>query len=197
MKSAIVFLAVLAVSAGLYTRYAPQRYPPGVLIHAEPTQTLLQDDAPSMQRAGFSIRALARFELDARVLHKRHYRYDPVASLAPVDLAVGWGPMSDQQVLDQLSISQSNRFFWYEWRNQPPIPQDEITCHSTNMHLIPSNEEMRKKIDGLHAGDLIHLSGLLVEAAQPGMPPWRSSLSRTDSGKGACEIVWVESLEKF
>ena len=40
----------------------------------------------------------------------------------------------------------------------------------------------------------IHLSGLLVEASGPGTGTWRSSLSRTDTGNGACELVWVEEL---
>jgi hypothetical protein len=44
---------------------------------------------------------------------------------------------------------------------------------------------------------LIHLSGLLVEATGPEIGTWRSSLSRTDSGNGACELVWVEELEQI
>jgi hypothetical protein len=167
------------------------------MVSSDPLQTEIGADAATMERAGFSLQPLAHFELDARVLHKRGYRFDPVGKLAPVDLAVGWGPMSDQQVLDKLSISQSNRFFWYEWSNQPPIPKDEIVSHATNMHLIPSSREVEKKIAAVRTGDLIHLRGLLVEAQKSGMPPWRSSLSRTDDGKGACEIVWVESLEKI
>ena len=44
------------------------------------------------------------FMVDCRE-SKRRYRYDAVEKLAPYDLAVGWGSMSDQQVLDKLSIS--------------------------------------------------------------------------------------------
>ena len=47
--------------------------------------------------------------------------------------------MSDQTVLDQLKISQSMRFYWYEYRMPPPIPQDEIMKHSANLHIIPAN----------------------------------------------------------
>ena len=142
----------------------------------------------------FHFRPLARFALDARVLHRKVYRYDPGAALVPVDLAVGWGQMSDQAVLDQLSISQSARFFWYEYRGQPPIPSAEIVSHATNLHLIPSTDALAARCKSLRSGELIHLSGLLVEASGPEIGSWRSSLSRTDSGNGACELVWVEEL---
>ena len=174
---------------------APITYPPGVLVSAEPAQTALGPADSDLGRGPFHLQPLARFELDARVLHQKIYRYDKQAALVPVDLAVGWGAMSDQAVLDQLQISQSARFFWYEWQhNPPPIAQSEIIAHATNLHLIPSTPELAKRCRALRAGELIHLRGLLVEATGPEIGTWRSSLSRTDSGNGACELVWVEEL---
>jgi hypothetical protein len=41
------------------------------------------------------------------------------------------------------------------------------------------------------AGKLIHLNGYLVEVHGPNGFNWRSSLSRTDTGAGSCELVWV------
>ena len=162
-----VFIALLATAWFLYARInAPIAYPPGVLIAAEPQQTITTSDDGPFDEGKFHFQPLAHFALDARVLHQKIYRYDHAAALVPVDLAVGWGPMSDQAVLDQLEISQSARFFWYQ-------------CKS------------------LRTGELIHLSGLLVEATGPEIGTWRSSLSRTDSGNGACELVWVEEIEKL
>ncbi len=46
----------------------------------------------------------------------------------------------------------------------------------------------------LRTGELIHLRGLFVEASGPGIGTRRSSLTRTDTGNGACELVWVEEL---
>jgi hypothetical protein len=131
------------------------------------------------------------------VLHQKIYRYDRGADLVPVDLAVGWGPMSDQAVLDRLAISQASRFFYYEYKGAPPIPREEIVSHATNLHLIPSDKTIATQCRALRSGDLIHLAGLLVEASGPGVGTWRSSLSRTDTGNGACELVWVEEVEKL
>ena len=49
----------------------------------------------------------------------------------------------------------------------------------------------------LGTGELIHLRGLLVEATAPEIGTWRSSLSRTGTGNGACELVWVKEIEKL
>lgn len=197
MKSVIAFVAFVVVAWFAYERInAPIIYPPGVLLAEDPEQR----DPPSeavFDYKKFRLRPLAAFVLDARVLHRKIYRYDSGAALVPVDLAVGWGPMSDQAVLDRLEISQSARFYFYEYRNPPPIPPEEITSHSTNMHLIPSTDEIAAQCKSLRSGELIHLSGLLVEATGPGIGTWTSSLTRTDRGKGACELVWVEDLQKI
>jgi hypothetical protein len=196
---AILLLVLVCVAGFAFVRYsAPRTYPPGVLVNSEPVQKPLSGIEPAAQRAGFTITPLARFSVDARVLHRRNYGPgDPVAKLSPVDLALGWGPMSDQAVLDRLQIKQSMRFYFWRWEGQPPIPESEIISHSSNMHLVPSSDAMQSRLQSVRTGDLIRLSGLLIEVSKPGEAPWRSSLSRTDTGRGACEIVWVESLERL
>jgi len=193
----IAFIAALVAAWFVYHRMnAPITYPPGVLLAGEPEQ----HDPPyevSFDYKKFHLRPLAAFVIDARVLHRKTYRYDSQAALAPVDLAVGWGPMSDQEVLDRLTISQSARFYFYEYKNPPPIPKEEITAHSSNLHLIPSSDAIAAECKSLRTGELIHLSGLLVQATGPGIGTWTSSTSRTDSGNGACELIWVEDLEKI
>jgi hypothetical protein len=190
----LAFIALLVAAWFVYGRVnAPIAYPAGVLIASEPTQRPLPNDV-SFYYGKFRLKPLAEFALDARVLHRKIYRYDRGAALVPVDLAVGWGPMSDQAVLDQLEITQSARFFFYEYQHQPPILREEITCHATNLHLIPSTGAIAAQCKSLRTGELIHLSGLLVEATGPGIGTWHSSLTRSDSGNGACELVWVEEL---
>ena len=164
-------------------------------MQAEPTQVNLPSDEPAVEFRDFHLKPLARFGLDARLLHSRIYRFDPGARLVPIDLAVGWGPMSDQQVLDRLRITQSMRFFWYEYQNPPPIPKDEIISHATNIHIIPSTPELAANCKSLRSGALVHLSGDLVEASGSGIGTWRSSLSRTDTGNGACELLYLKEME--
>lgn len=138
--------------------------------------------------------ALAPFQLDAaRVLGREDYRFDRGAQLSPTDLALGWGPMDDPQVFGRIEIRQSNR--WYYWRTtEYPIPRRDIERHSANMHMIPANAEVASVLARLKPGVRISLAGQLVRVEGDDGFRWVSSLSREDTGDGACELVWVERL---
>jgi len=192
-RFALVGLLVCLCAGGVAWLRPDDR--PGVLAPDEPLQQMLGADAPSFSREGWQIHALATYDITARVLHKKRYYVGPTADLVPYDFAVGWGPMSDSAVLRHLTISQGNRFFFWEYQEPPPIPQDQIICHAANMHLIPSSGAVRRALWWASAGDVVRLTGYLVEASYPGWNLWRSSLSRTDTGNGSCELMWVESCE--
>ena len=54
---------------------------------------------------------------------------------------------------------------------------------------------MAAALKQVRAGSVVRIEGLLVEANRDDGWRWRSSLSREDSGGGACELLWVERLE--
>ena len=170
------------------------KVPPGSVAPNEPAQVRASD--PTLYRHGrYDLEVLADFEIEARVLGKALYRSGREAELSPVDLALGWGPMSDTAVLEKLSISQGGRFYHYRWENQPPIPLEEIVRSSANMHLIPVDATAEKIMKDVRVGQVVHIVGQLVEARASDGWRWRSSLTRTDSGNGACELVRVESID--
>ena len=139
---------------------------------------------------GHTITPLQPFRLEARVLGREDYRFDRGARISPTDLALGWGPMADPQVLARIDISQGNR--WYHWRTDDfPIPRREIETHSANMHLIPADAAVAQALRGVRAGQNVRIDGWLVQADAPDGWRWRSSLTREDSGGGACELVYV------
>jgi hypothetical protein len=100
-------------------------------------------------------------------------------------------------VLDRLEISQSMRFYWYQYHMPPPIPKEQIISRSTNVHVIPATPSIASFCKSLRSGELVHLEGKLVEATGPEINVWRSSLSRTDSGNGACELMLVEDCARL
>ncbi len=107
--------------------------------------------------------------------------------------------MSDSKVLNKLDISQSGRFYWYRWSNQPPIPHQEIINSSANMHMIPSNLEIAKKLKQVKKDDQVTISGWLVHASDlkgNGTYNWKSSTTREDTGNGACEVIYVCSVDR-
>ena len=187
-------LVVLFVLSGVGCS-SEVRYPPGEIAPKNPVQEKIM--AAQVHRVGdYIIRPVARFQIEARVLGMERYRFDRGAALSPVDLALGWGPMSDQSVLDQISISQGGRF--YRWRvNTYPIPRQQIIEHSANMHMIPANDDVRKDLLAVRAGEIVQVEGYLVVATSEDGAVWKTSLTRTDSGDGACELVWVESIVSY
>ena len=70
----------------------------------------------------------------------------------------------------------------------------EIISHSANMHMIPADEATAKTLNDVRPGEVITLGGYLVEVTKPKGWIWRTSTTRTDTGSGACEVVWVERL---
>ena len=119
----------------------------------------------------------------------------PIADLVPEDLALGWGPMSDNTVLTHFEISQGVRF--YEWRPRDalPVARETVISHSANTHVIPANQSVRKELAALRVGQVVHLTGDLVDAKRDDGAWMTTSLTRLDSGAGACEVLLVESVE--
>ena len=166
---------------------------PGVLAAEPPAQTQLMPQTLAAP-GGFQLTTRADFTARVRILGIERYRFDSLAAVAPLDFAVGWGAMSDTAVLDRLRISQGARYyFWYA--AHLPAPIDEISSHSANWHLIPANRAQRRTLSGLHVGDVVTLRGRLVDVTGPSGVA-RTSLTREDTGAGACEILYVEAVER-
>lgn len=188
----LVLLLVLAFAFDWFPNEIKR--PPGVLVVDEPEQTPIANPVP-WQYKGFKVTPLADFRMEARVLMRERYWLGREASVSPIDLSVGWRFMSDQTMIDQLKMYRGYRMmYWRPKTSQWPAPHEEITAHVANLHTIPGNDEVDSVLKSIRPGNLIDLSGYLVEVEGPAGWRWRSSLSRTDEGPGACELVWIEKL---
>lgn len=163
---------------------------PGVRAPDPPVQVEPRDPG-AFALNGYRITPLADFSIRAKVLSREGYSMGREAELSPLDLALGWGRMSDEAVLQAIDISQSGR--WYRWRTADfPIPRREIETHSANMHMIPADADVEEALDEIRTGQVIELSGSLVRADADDGWRWVSSLSRDDTGGHACELVYVQ-----
>lgn len=165
-----------------------------VLVTQAPVQTPLLSAMP-FRFKGFIIRPLAKFDMSARVLRREQYSVGTESSIAPVDIVFGWQHMSNYAVIEKIDITQRNRF--YHWYTQnPPIPLQTIALQSANMHLIPANDDIKDIIKDIPIGGVAHLSGYLVRVEKDNGWHWQSSLSRSDIGAGACELIFVKSFAR-
>jgi len=158
---------------------------------AGPLQPGVPRDLPPFRLQAGTLTPLAGFRIEARVLSREDYSIGREADFSPTDLALGWQRMRDDAVLSRLDITQSSRWYRYRWRGEPPLPPTEIARSSANMHMIPSSPEVARALRAVRRDDTVRIDGWLVQVDAPDGWRWRSSLSRDDTGNGACELVYV------
>lgn len=196
-KGLLVIAAVL-LAGYQWAASRPLDRRPGVIAPGDPVQTALDTSAPGAAGpldAGhdYHLTPRARFSATVRVLARERYYIDALAPIAPVDLAVGWGPMSDSAVLAAFDISQSNRFYYWH-ADELPLPREEIESHSANWHIVPASAAVDRALRRVRVGEVVRLEGELVDVDGPDGGSARTSLRRDDTGAGACEIILAESF---
>ena len=146
----------------------------------------------------FRITPRAEYDITARVFSTRRYHWnviDQTYRILPEDLALGWGPLSDFGNARLLHIHQEDRFFKYRWRGSIPFTRDEMITSMANTHIAPATDAIAARLKDIRPGDIVRLRGPLIDIANPGHYELATSLVRTDTGPGACEILWLESVE--
>lgn len=186
-----IVAALLVIGLWRWYQGRDIEHPPGVVAPDDPVQVALEDEDP-ISLEGYQLRPRASFSATVRVLGREDYSIDALADLVPTDFAVGWGPMSDSQVLAEIDISQGNRFYYWYTKSWP-IDRQDIETHSANWHLIPADAGVRSQLKRVRRGSVVELEGQLVDIDGP-KGQMRTSLRRNDTGAGACEILYTTSV---
>jgi len=197
MKNFIIFCVILYAGWFFYDTsslsQAPVVYGPGVKAAGIPEQSRILM-GKTFELNGYSITPKAEFKIKAKILSRKDYTTGREADLSPVDFALGWGNMSDESVVKSFTISQSNR--WFYWNTDSmPLSRPEIESSCANMHIIPADSKVRQEINKARKGEIIQITGSLVNVKAKDGWSWNSSTSRNDTGSGACELIWVEKFK--
>lgn len=212
LRNALIAMLLLGIAGWWFSPHSPRvpaapkhadaaayngcPLPPPVARDAPPLQSDVPAAVAPFRLEGASLQPLAGFSIDARVLSREDYGFGREAEYSPTDLALGWGRMTDDAVLDRLEISQSSRWYHYRWRGDPPIPPAEIVVSSANMHMIPSDAAVASALHAVKPGQRVRIDGWLVQVDASDGWHWRSSTTREDTGDGACEVVYVCSIAR-
>lgn len=141
----------------------------------------------------------AIYKISAIVAAKKVYRYGWTAKIAPIDLALIWGELTEPSYKKVITYSQSNRWYYFRYSPNCPLDINYISSHSANNHIIPANNNILRVIRSLRSGQAVLLEGYLVnlQGTRKGKYPiwWNSSLTRLDSGDGACELFYVNRVQ--
>jgi hypothetical protein len=179
-------------------------------VLGEPIQSLLsnsQDIEFTNNDYAYQATPLYDYEINGLIVSKINYRVfniEKVANAFPVDLCMIWGSNVASRVYRNraVSYSQDCRWCWARWSG------DDITYNlneQSNNHLLINNKELEKVLNSLVVGDQVKIRGKLVNlsarligkggAFDRKELTWNSSTTRTDSGAGACEVIYVEGIE--
>lgn len=192
----LTLLALTYVVWGAWNWYIgrPVHPPDGILAPDEPLQADVAS-APSSLHGRWTLTPRASYRITARILGVERYHVDLLSGLIPEDVALGWGPMSDNRILNKMEIYQSDRFYFWRAPREAPLGRDVIISHSANTHVIPENSTVGRQLSRLRPGQVVTLSGLLVNAKRDDGAWINTSLVRTDTGAGACEVMLVEEVD--
>ena len=169
---------------------------PGIRAADAPVQRAVADTAAAepLRHGDFVLTPRAEFRLTAKLLSKRRYRWDAMAPLSPWDYAVGWGSMSDEDFLQWVDVTQGDRFLFRKLLHAG-LPLQRIEESSANLHLVPADDALEAQLAAVPTGAIVTLAGVLVDARNEATAmSYTTSLSRSDTGAGACEILLVQSV---
>lgn len=202
MQVRTVLLAGLA-AAGLWHAFNEWQLRPahpadGPIAPADPQQTDVEGAPVATTVGRWRLTPRARYDITARILSREDYHFDLLSDLIPEDLALGWGPMSDNRVLSAFEITQGARFYSRRPKGRElPIPRQLVIEHSANTHVIPADSATRRQLARLRVGQVVHLTGFLVDAVRDDGAYVHTSLRRSDTGPGSCEVVLVAQVNAW
>lgn len=202
----VLLVGLIFLVVGVFRPYAvyqkgdgSQKRSARLNINHNPFQSDLSTADPiTIVKQDYTWRLLPRagYQITARVLHSKQYE-DWQADFSPVDLALGWGFMSDPDVDRWVEVRQEDRWYFYTKQGNAPFSLDDIRNSSANVHIIPATEALTAVIEELRPNDMVVMEGKLVdvEVDKSGEQfHFQTSLSRFDSADNSCEIFYVERI---
>lgn len=174
-------------------------------LDREPRQSAAGDEDIVIEKEGYRAELQEVYEYEIQGLVVEDYisdnwldvthEHDPFNTR---DLCLVWGDNINDLVLEEIEFSHGEFTCFYQTRDREAYAAFNPEQLSNN-HLIPANEEVEKLIERTRVGDQVRIAGSLVEL-EVNMPDGRTwsrgtSVTRNDSGNGACELIYVRDLD--
>lgn len=165
---------------------------------AEPIQDKFLDETivhRDLNGKEVEITLIDSYEGNFAVKGVKKYETDGAASVSPRDFLLVWGDLMQDDIEKEIKYSQSFRWYHYQYSAASPVSGEYISQHSANTHIIPANISVLKEVKKVSKNDYIYLKGYLANVHFD-TGDWSSSLTREDTGDGACEIFYVTEIQR-
>lgn len=208
-KSAICAAIVLVIIILMFQAYrfatAP-KYDSIATKDIDPTADPIQIDLENAEPIPFKIGDVnaslvpkARYEMVGKVCSRNNYTHGWLKDVAPFDLCVMWGRLATENLSGKVKFWQDDmRFSQFYVMPGSPFDVGYVYSHFSNNHVICHDETLCKAVSRIDKGDIVRVTGYLIymQGTYKGNEVnWNSSLSRNDTGNGACEIIYLSSLQ--
>ena len=176
------------------------------VLQQEPIQKQVNMAALTQTREGhtYYIQPLYTYELYGLVVSK-HIANSSFSNRAheqwgdflnTMDICVLWGENALSGIYQDLEFSSGQWTCFFETKKgKEDSWRDFDLTGIGNNHILPNSEAMAKTLKNVRIGDQIRFKGYLAEYGTNGRLIRGTSTTRTDTGQGACETVYVEDLE--
>lgn len=147
---------------------------------------------------------VAKYKIIGRV-ESISYHYgivDITKKLSTRDFQLSFGEIALDKNSNRISYNSSGRYGAWYCNSQEFLNEygtfDVISKNTSNNHIVPANDEIKKIAESVEVGNVVEIEGYLSTykwSTEKGEHFWGTSTSRNDSGDGACETIYVESLK--
>ena len=201
LQFALAIAALVWTGAWHQTRQLPELGEILPELLQEPAQRAVSAPAFAFEYRGaaYDVKPVASYELYGLVVtHNDTTGLGDLThdenSVDTKDLCLIWGPNLERDDYRRITFESTATWCHVSWRS------DDIQFDGqaiANNHLVTDDDALREALDRVHVGDQVRFSGMLVNYRDQRYPEfWRnSSTTRTDTGGGACEVVYFDELE--
>jgi len=170
-------------------------------ISEEPRQTATSQQAftATYNDVEYLVEPEYEYELTGMIVSFRHHEGNSRMHLQAndhlnmLDVCVVWGQNTASAQLHKINFW--NGIFTCNVRTRDQAAWDSFDMNQlSNNHLISDDDYIRDRVRDIRIGDQIHVRGYLASYSSANGGRRGTSTTRTDSGDGACETVYVEDF---
>ncbi|OUS07951.1 hypothetical protein A9Q81_00975 [Gammaproteobacteria bacterium 42_54_T18] len=205
----LYFFIILFAGLTLFSAFKKNELIDFSLIHSqltqEPIQETISNRSPYAEPHSFQymdiqyqVKPMANYELWGLVVSHNDIdgisdTYHDETSVDTKDLCVIWGDNILSNDYHSVSFSSGAWTCYFEYPHGTIFNANQLS----NNHIITDNDAIRESLTQIQIGDQIHIKGELVSYQDERHPEyWRaSSITRTDGGNGACEVIFANELD--
>ena len=141
------------------------------------------------------------YDITGMVVSYRHHNEDnsrmhALANdhLNMLDVCVVWGDNPRNERLDRIRFWNGLFTCNVKTRDQQAWDAFDMSQLSNN-HLLSDDDFIRRQVRKVRVGDQIRVRGYLASYTSGGGSSRGTSTTRTDTGNGACETIFIENFE--